>query len=198
MKYGKTMLGLAAGMALAITQSAQANSISIGTGVDGNNYTVSGPGATGSTVAYYYGSPWVPNSLTGQWIAPSTANGVDQDPGLYTYSLTINASAGDTISGQFSSDNPGALFVNGTITSAQGPGWGTQNDDQSYEYWTPFTATLAAGVNTIQFEVDNLDNSPNPTGLIVQGTANVPDGGLTATLFGMGLLGLGAIRRKLS
>jgi hypothetical protein len=57
---------------------------------------------------------------------------------------------------------------------------------------------LAAGVNTIQFEVDNLDNSPNPTGLIVQGTANVPDGGLTATLFGMGLLGLGAIRRKLS
>lgn len=220
------MLGLATGLALAIAQSANANTINIGTGLDGSGnplaqgqlqtlYTVSGPqaypytsvpsgGTVNAAVAYYYGGPWVPNTTAGQWISPvapaDQTSYEDQAVGYYNYSLTIDGTG--TISGQFSSDNPGALFVNGALTSAQGPGWGTLNDLSSYEYWVPFTVSVS-GPTTIDFEVLNLPGgfSGNPTGLIVTGSAtgnvNIPDGGLTVALLGGALAGLQALRRKL-
>jgi len=121
---------------------------------------------------------------------------------MFTYTRVIPAGY-NTISGMFSSDNPGALLVDGTLV-AQSPGWSLYpvgTDTYDWSVWTKFfSASLTPGVaNTITFEVYNLAGGApgNPTGLIVEGTA-VPDGSLTAMLLGMGLVGLGAIRRKLS
>jgi hypothetical protein len=189
---------LVGGLALA----AHSESIPIGTGLDasGNplssfsfeqNYAVGGNAA--QAVVYTIGSPWLDNVANGQWITPYANGGFDWGSGLDTYTRTIDGIG--SMSGMFATDNPGELLVNG-VAVATTPGWpGTDLTD--YSYWTYFNnIILNQPVNTIEFEVINLSG---PTGLIVAGTAtvNVPDAGLTAMLFAMGLVGLGAIRRKL-
>lgn len=187
------------------------------------NYGVSGGGC--STALVYPlglwpldGSAWVPNQVLnqpyGQWISPldptttweqhaGVTKNFSQAPStLFTFTRTIPAGF-SSISGKFSSDNPGAMFLNGSAAPVvQSPGW-SQIPSDTYDWgvWTKFfNVTLNPNqVNTITFEVYNLpgDAPGNPAGLIVAVTA-VPDGGLTAMLLGIGMLGLGAIRRKVS
>lgn len=166
-----------AGATFLVAIGAQAQIVQIGTGLDGSgnllpgggdskaleqNYAV---GGNASAASVYYGSgSWVSDVATGQWIDPSDANGNPTQPGgITTYTRTINGAG--TIAGQFASDNPGELLVNGVVV-AQGLGWpGT--DDSDYTRWVSFSANLNPGANTIEFEVNNLGG---PAGLIVAGT----------------------------
>jgi hypothetical protein len=199
------MIGLLVG---SLGLATQAETIQIGTGLDasGNllsagsleqNYGVGGNAS--DAVVYYLGSPWVANVANGQWISPSDALGNLTDPQYSTTTYTRTIDGTGTLSGEFASDNPGELLVNG-VEVASTPGWPT-TDDSDYSYWTGFSdISLDQAVNTIEFDVYN---SYGPAGLIVAGTAtvntaSVPDGGLTAMLLGMGLAGMGVIRRKLS
>jgi len=197
------MTALAAAFAGACV-SVQANTIQIGTGLSANgallgtgaadpNYAVtiglSLPPTTPTSGVVYdatmyplVSGPWVPNQPNGQWITPvDPSSGVPLlENGLYTdYSrvLDVTGSSGD-LSGEFSTDNPGALYVNGVLV-AQTAGWPSLNDTQDYTRFVDFNATLVAGDNTIAFVVYNVplalplgsSSSGNPTGLIVDGTA---------------------------
>ena len=135
---------------------------------------------------------WVANQPHGQWISPVGTGTQYQQPAgvtvnfsqaqnqMFYYTQTIPAGY-TSISGMFSSDNPGALFINGSSTPVvQSPGWGQiPTDTYDWNVWTKFfDVSLKPGqANTITFEVYNLAGSPpgNPTGLIVQGTAVVPE-----------------------
>jgi hypothetical protein len=202
----KAIIGLVSVAVLGLALAAQANTIQIGTGLDSFggllpassteiHYSAAGPNAENSAIAYvqpFYGGAWVPNQSTGQWISTQIGGVPSQELGNYTYTLTINGVG--TMSGNWASDNASTLWVNGNLVA-------TAAYAGSYNSWHPFTANLTECVNTIQFKVNNANDAnggPNPTGLIVYGTADVtpcPDGGLTAMLLGMGLLGLGYVRR---
>lgn len=159
-----------------VAAGAQA-ALQIGTGLDasGNllpggedskafeqNYAVGGNASAASV--YYAAGSWVSDVATGQWIDPSDANGNPTAPyGITTYTRTIYGAG--TISGEFSSDNPGELLVNNVVV-VQNAGW-PNVDDGTYRSFTSFSATLSPGPNTIEFEVNNLGG---PAGLIVAGT----------------------------
>jgi len=199
------MIGLLVG---GLGLATQAQTIQIGTGLDGSGNLLStgsfeqnyseGGNALYAVVGYEAGS-WVANVANGQWITPSDALGNLTDPQYSTTTYTRTVDGIGTMTGAFASDNPGELLVNG-VEVVSTPGWPT-TDDSDYSYWTYFNdISLGQSVNTIEFDVYN---SYGPTGLIVAGTAtvnadNAPDGGLTAMLLGMGLVGMGVIRRKLS
>lgn len=191
-------------MSLAV--SAQATTIQLGTGLDamGNplphganetRYTVGGNSSSATVWASGYPiTPWVdgwvsPNSPPyGQWIRPN-----NEGVGFANYTMTISGHG--SLSGFFTSDNPGALYVNG-VQITHNDGWsdiiGEMSDQSSYNRWFAFTAQLNQPVNTVEWQVYNMGG---PSGLIVRGAASVPDGGLTAMLLGVGVLGLGTVRR---
>lgn len=203
------MLGVLGAVALTV----RANTIQIGTGLDstGNllgsgsseqNYTVAGVDT--SAIAYVetqYPGAWVGNLANGQWISPVNpeTGQPSQQIGLFSYTRTIYGIG--SMSGEFSSDNGGALYVNGTLV-AQTAGW-PDTITGDYQFFTQFNnIVLNQSVNTIEFVVYNAlytpdTEIPNPTGLIVAGTATVPDGGMTVILLGGALAGMQALRRKL-
>jgi hypothetical protein len=149
--------------------------IQIGTGLDGSgallpqnaleqNYSISGNAAYAAAIYAAPGS-WVANGPTGQWIDPSTSGGSPTDPNGFTY-FTRTITGTGSINLQFATDNAGALVINGVVV-AQTQGWATQTDTADYETWVSYSGTLNPGVNTIEFEVNNLGG---PAGLIVEGT----------------------------
>ena len=164
----------------------------IGTGLDasGNliasgaaeqNYSaIAGPNGENTAVAYvqpFYPGAWVPNQPTGQWISPiDPATGTEsQDLGLFTYTRTIDGIG--SMSGEFATDNPGELIVNGVVV-VQTPGW-PNSSSGDFAAFTQFNNILLdQAVNTVTFAVNNNlyapnPDLPNPTGLIVVGTATV-------------------------
>lgn len=160
----KRKLALAIALAFALKAGA---TIQIGTGLDalgnlrGNgaseiNYAVSG--LSSSATVGYLASSWVANQTSGQWIVPNNQGG-----GITKYIRNISGTG--TISGRFSSDNPGELLVNGHVVAA-GLGW-PGSDQSDYTRWISFTYVLDQAVNTIEFDVNNLGG---PSGLIVVGT----------------------------
>ena len=167
-------------------------------------YTVTGAGAP----AYVFPSgtwpltpgTWVPNFAGpsgGQWISPVNNAGGSDPVGITTYSISFWLPSAQSISGNFTGDNPAQLSLNGTIKYTQ-LGWPNPNWSDAYTWGTltPFSLSLPAGNNTVVFEVYN---GGGPAGLIVDSTSvNVPDGGSTCALLGMSLLGVGALRRKLN
>ena len=207
-----TLPVLASAIALAlITYSAQADTIQIGTGLDssGNllstgsdelNYTAAYQGSGETAIAQVEAGTWAANVTTpprGQWITPIDPSTGDpsQQVGLFTYTRTIDGAG--SITGEFASDNGGELLVNGQVIVST-PGWASITTTGDYQLFTSFSAVLNDPVNTITFEVYNPTwPSFNPTGLIVAGTATVPDGGMTAMLLGLGVTGLAIFRRKL-
>lgn len=114
---------------------------------------------------------WLPNSATSRWIAPSANQRADVDTtagnaeGDYVYHTTIDLTGYDVtkvrIIGGWAVDNGGTdILVNGNSTGFTTPG---------FAGLASFTITngLVAGVNTIDFLVNNLPTTPNPTGLRV-------------------------------
>ncbi len=137
------------------------------------------------------------------------------DNNFGTMTLAASANPGQTYSGSFD------LFITFTapagITGGQsatytalvrgtlGPnGQGGVNVNFSAAGAQTFTFSSGNTSGTFTLEIDSLSISPGRTVAVTgfftgeQTTANVPDGGATVSLLGVGLMGLAAVRRKLS
>lgn len=117
--------------------------------------------------------PWVANSATSRWIGPTAdSNG---SPGLYTFRITFDLSGFDEstarISGSWSSDNGApAMRLNDLDTGLSHPG----NFDTLIDF--ELAGGFVPGVNTLEFDVVNAGDTPNPVGLRVDmvGTVDLP------------------------
>ncbi len=127
--------------------------------------------------------PWFANNASGKWIGPrfdtAAAAGLAQGGGVYLYQISFDLTGVDrestVITGSWGVDNEGlGIRVNGQPTGiVNGNGFGTL---------TPFTinganATFVDGVNTLEFEVRNVDAVAGYTGLRVadlRGVAALP------------------------
>lgn len=157
------------------------------------------------------------------WISPDGRNG-DLDPysdGNYIYQTSFNISgsladiSGLQLAGIWSADNIALGFnVNGdpmlavdygaSVGSALTPEECACNSDYSFDVFVP-VADLREGTNTMYFDVTNFAQvGGNPTGLYIEyntaqsglvDPAPVPEP-LTLSLFGAGLAGAVAIRRR--
>ncbi len=119
--------------------------------------------------------PWLPNSDTSRWIGPTADTNAAE--GDYIYRFTVDLTGFDPasilVTGQYATDNMGPdVLVNGVsvglINSAQ------------FTTYTPFVINQAfkAGVNTIDWVVNNAPPSDNPVGLRIDG---IRAGGRPAT-----------------
>lgn len=110
---------------------------------------------------------WLPTGPNSRWIAPRALQGTGNALGDYTYQTSFDLTGYDlskvTIIGGWAVDNTGTdILLNGTSTGFTSAGFGGL---------APFTFAstngLIAGVNTLDFLVNNLPETPNPTGLRV-------------------------------
>lgn len=147
------------------------------------------PDNTESTVARVQGNipgPWLANSATSKWIGPRTdtagAAGVSADdgegPGTYVYRTQFDLTGFDLstvqITGGWTTDNTTpAIRINGVATGLTNPNTG------GFGALVPFVINqttvpgLLAGVNTVDFVVNNADAVSGFTGLRVDITSAV-------------------------
>lgn len=120
--------------------------------------------------------PWLAESSTSRWIAPKADQGTGSDPGNYIYETSFNLTGFDPatarILGKWTSDNGGMdIVLNGTpLGISQGGGFGAFYD---FEISTGFVA----GINVLQFLINNAPPGVNPTGFrmeVVRATAEKP------------------------
>ncbi len=123
--------------------------------------------------------PWLANGPDSRWIAPQPNQNQSSDPlgvnaeGDYTYQTTFDLTGYDlsrvSLVGTLAVDNTVTdVLVNGVSTGITSPG---------FTAYTPFTITsgLVAGINTLDFVMNNAGTAPSPTGLRVnlQGLLNI-------------------------
>ena len=106
------------------------------------------------TAAY---PPWVTPPAGSQWISPTTDfTGLG---GLYFYELNFSIPQLISISGYWTTDNYGEIFLNGATT-------GITRGDRDFGSLAAFNITSGfTGNDTLVFRVGNL--WPSPTGLLV-------------------------------
>jgi hypothetical protein len=112
--------------------------------------------------------PWLANDEISKWIAPRADQSSGNLEGDYTYQTTFDATGFDPatirVAGEWATDNTGTdILVNGVST-------GQRNNGQ-FVVWTPFqiTSGFVAGVNALDFKVNNAPSGVNPTGFRVRG-----------------------------
>ena len=179
-------VALSGAMALAFgsLDRAQAATIVLGnTGTAGAYSITSAPTGASTTVTTdpngFPIPPWFANTATSSWIAPNTAQTVSPT-GDYTYSTTFDltglVASTAQISGNWAGDNSGvSILLNGSSI-----GIAANAGSVNFGGFTGFSITNAAnfvaGVNTLAFTINNLDNGqgPNPTGFRAElaGTAD--------------------------
>jgi len=139
--------------------------------------------------------PWVANNAGSRWIGPDSDNDANGPTGDYTYETTFtllgNVNLGSVvISGLWGTDNIGLdILINGIST--------LQANVNQFGSLTVFSVTsgFIVGTNSLEFI---LNNAGGPTGLRVDqitGMYDLPEP-TTLALFGLGLIGLGAMRRR--
>ncbi len=137
--------------------------------------------------------PWVANDSQSKWISPRADGGTEPN-GLYTYELTFDLTGLDPtnahITGMASADDAVSVSLNGGAAQTL-PG--------TYTSYSPFAfdSGFVAGVNTVDFQVANLYGYPTGLRVDIQGT-DVPEPGAYALLGGLGVTGLGLLRRRRS
>ena len=156
-----------------------------GSGVDPNYTLVSWPGGGPlpvSTTAPYPG--WFTPPSGAQWINQFGDGTVFAPGGLYDYQTTFNWGGGD-LAGWFAADNEAEIYLDTVDTGIH-----TLNGSYGFKQLTQFDlGVLSPGVHTLDFFVNNEDDSP--TGLLV-GTPEPA----TLVMFGSGVLGLAGLFRR--
>lgn len=146
--------------------------------------TPSGPGsipAYATANRWPVGNPWVANSSTSRWISPRVdyvtatvttpvvggGRGTPGDaPGSYTYRTTFDLTGFDPTSARLTvrvavDDALANIVLNGQNLGLSASG---------FSAFTPLAVNsgFVAGVNTLDFVINNLGNAPNPSGLRVE------------------------------
>ena len=171
-----------------------------------SNYTITNvPGAVSYVVDLDTNHPLSGISLStlwtagseGEWISPyvsgNTDAWIDDLPNFtYIYSVTLGGTGTGTAYGTFASDNSVSIYINGVSTGISSTGFSTA---------TAFSLTVSAG-DVVEFYVQNDSRNSrtgygNPAGLFVSVT-DVPEGGATAVLLGIALLGVFFVQRRIS
>ena len=151
-------------------------------GVADPHYTlITNPQSTASTTALVQSTPpgaWITNSTTSKWIGPlantqfaaAMSTDAGEGPGTYVYRTQVDLTGQDAnlpairIVGAWTSDNRGvAVRVNGVDSGIAEPSEG------HFNLYRPFLINggLVAGVNNIDFLVQNTDLTTGYTGLRV-------------------------------
>jgi len=111
--------------------------------------------------------PWLANDEFSKWIAPQADQSVGNLEGDYNYRTTLDLTGFDPASvrvfGEWSVDNTGLdILVNGVSNG--------QRNDAGFGGWTPFqlASGFTAGVNTLDFRMNNAPSGVNPTGFRVR------------------------------
>jgi hypothetical protein len=159
-------------------------------------------GVSSTAYVFHDGAPdnvgaqgaWATPAADAMWIGPSGGTMYAPD-GDYIYTLTFDLSgfnpADVAISGQWSSDNSSAIYLNGVKTQYESGSWGF--------FWVQdfsIDSGFLPTINTLEFHVNNEYAGPgsdNPTGLLVQNLSATPE---PATLCLLGLGGLILRKRK--
>jgi hypothetical protein len=150
--------------------------------------------------------PWIANTETSKWLAPTVNAAESYDPvqnGLYLWTLSFNLTGYDpstaSFSAQWATDNGGYVKLNNTQLLT-----GTTDYPIGFTTFSTFSANsgFISGMNTLAFYVTNkVQNGGNPTGLRVEflqsSITPVPEPETYAMLLaGLGLMGTIARRRK--
>ncbi len=119
--------------------------------------------------------PYLPDGPNSQWLSPQADQSTGSAAGNYVYHTTIDLTGYDPstaiITGRWASDDVGSqIKLNGVLTAAP--------PSNSFSTFTPFTIStgFVAGINSLDFLVNNASALPNPTGFRVEMTATATPG----------------------
>jgi hypothetical protein len=194
-----TQFVLSAALALGLIASASASFTFYNTGVDDSNALLAGgavdshwsiisapsPFGPSAYVANPIPDIYIDNTATAQWIAPQTAQGLNDfnTAGIYTYRQTFDLTGFDastaTLSGLISSDNDIMdILINGVSTGFTTPFEAPNGFDVFHAF--AFNSGFVDGINTFDVIVrngypQNLQRYHGPTALIVDGIVTTAD-----------------------
>jgi len=169
------------------------------------HYSMTGPASAGPVEILYPHPNWVTAPSGSAWIGPNNDNDNDNNgnqgapEGDYWYTLSFDLTNFNlstvSISGQWTTDNAGWIYINDIDTGFSRPAV------EAFLSLANFTvnSNFIPGINTLTFKVNNALDEPNPSGLIVanlSGTGSVVPIPAAVWLLGSGLIGIVGIRRK--
>lgn len=195
---------LSATCALASSISVYGTGVSVTNGVDNDYDITAGPtshavaSGTGSAAAYLttdFGGSWVADSATSNWISPAANANQDFGNYFYTYQTTFNLAGLDPrtaeLTGKLAADDDVTVYLNGERVL------------KSFGTWTSFANfsiddDFVAGVNTLDFVVDNDGSGPTGLDVAISGTARsaAPEPATCSLLAGAGLVGVAGLLRR--
>jgi hypothetical protein len=189
--------------ALASPINVYSTGVSVTNGIDNHYDITAGPttsavvSGSGSAAAYLttnLGGGWVVDSATSSWLSPAANANQNFGNFFYTYQTTFMLAGLDPstaqLSGELAADDDVAIYLNGLQVRKS---FGTWTSMKNFSINNDFVA----GVNTLDFVVDN--NGSGPTGLdvAITGTASAtPEPATYSLVAGAGLVGIAGLLRR--